>query len=216
MKSHIIRPILTIAIIVVCASSILSDGNNSPTPAQAKPVAINNSTSPQQSGIVDKELVVVSKTPEFFTYVLSAISVVLSILIILVGIITGLGLTIVIKASRDKKEIEDKRESFVKEQEKMRQNLKHEYEKMVKALQHKTFTQARVQRAKRSLRDALSTDNPSHGNVYMMIERTVSYPDAECLSLYAKALSIFETNVDIIRVVRNGILEFSRNIELKG
>lgn len=158
----------------------------------------------------DKELVVVSKTPEFFTYTLSTISVLLSVITILVAIITGVGLTVVIRASRDKKELEGIRASFDREQKETRENLKRDYEKMIEALQQTAFGLATFQRAKHNLRETLSMPDPSPKDVHLLIQKTVRYPDAECLKLYAKALLMFETNVDIVRVVRNGILEFSR------
>jgi hypothetical protein len=161
----------------------------------------------------DQKLVVVSKTPELFSYTLTGISALLSVITILIGVITGIGLTIVIKANKERKEIEGIRLTINQEIEHARNDLKNDYKKMTEGLKLTSSKIIQIRQAKRKLRDLLSQTQPSSKEVYLLIQKTVTYPDAECLVLYAKAMDLFETNVDIIRIIRNALLEFSRNPE---
>ena len=103
--------------------------------------------------------------------------------------------------------------SFDKEQKEIRAKLKNDYEKMTVALERTAFRLANFHTAKRTLRDTLSKPNPSVNEIYLLLEKTIKYPDVECLQLYSKALELFESNFDIVRLIRNGIMQFARNPE---
>jgi hypothetical protein len=175
---------------------------------------VANNNSPYNSSVntyKDKELVVVSKSPEFFSYILPSISILLAIVTLLVGVITGVGVAIVTKVYRERKKLEDIRGSFEKEKEKSLDSLKSEYDKMTQALERTAFRLASFHVSKRDLRNLLSTQTPSPKDSYMLIEKTIKYPDVECLELYAHALKLFENDINIIRLVRNGLIQFSRS-----
>ena len=195
-------------------SPVATVQTNAPSNSNAPASNLLRSTTPTVTAVqqlAEKELVVVSKNPEFFSYTLTGISIVLSLVTVLIGIGSGIGLTIVLKALRERKELELLRSSFDQEQKRLQEQLQKDYKQMTEALQRTVFGSMKLHRTKELLREALSMEKPSEREVYRLLQQTVSYPDTECLRLYAKALVKFETSVDIVRGVRNGILQFARN-----
>jgi hypothetical protein len=158
-----------------------------------------------------KELVVVSKTPEFFTYTLATISILLTVISVLLGISAGVGVTIVVKAMKEKEELLEIRKKTRSDAKLIRRQLKSDYDSMVEALKITSFNLTTLIKAKRDLANALAASPVSKKVVYSALQKTVAYPDVECLRLYSKALVKFENDLDIVRLIRNGLLHYARN-----
>ena len=68
-----------------------------------------------------------------------------------------------------------------------------------------------INNAKAKLRDLLSDESAPFDDVYRQVQKTIISPDEECLRLYAKVLLKYENKIDMIRLIRNGILQYARN-----
>jgi hypothetical protein len=165
----------------------------------------NPNSSPQE-----KELVVVSKTPELFSYSLTGISVLLSVIVIVIGIITGVGLAIVLKVDRERKKLERAKNELIEKQQGILKELESEHKSMLISLKKTAYRLKDFSIVKGNLEILLSEASPDSKKAYELIQKTVLYPDKECLHLYAKALNKFEKDINIIRIVRNGIISYVR------
>ena len=131
MKIFIIDSIFFFLLIAFFSNSVFSATSENASLESAKPITKNESeisvaetgsraaqstNSSNKKNSTYNELVVVSKNPDFFSYILSSIAILLTVITILVGVITGTGLAIVIKLYRERKKLEEIRVSFDKEQ----------------------------------------------------------------------------------------------------
>jgi len=158
-----------------------------------------------------KNLVVVSRNPEFFTVTLASIAILLSAITVIIGIFSGVALSVVIKVQRERAKIEKLHLSFDKHQQLMKNQLEREHRAMLVAMKRTAFGMARLHNAKRQVSDLLAGNNPNAGRLYQALQKTISYPDLECIRLYANVLDRFENNVDIVRCVRNGLVQYHRD-----
>lgn len=190
-------------------TSVNMDTNSSHPQMIVKPLN-EIDTSPPISEKV-KDYVTVSRNPEIFSYILMGISTIVAIITIIVGVITGIGIIMLVKISKDKRQLESERKDLANDFDNVRKELNEEFDKMKRSLKMIAFGLGSNQKAKNDLKILLDEKHPDVTKVFLCLEKTVKYPDLECLSLYAKSLNRFYNNIDIIRVIRNGILQFSRN-----
>jgi hypothetical protein len=159
----------------------------------------------------NKQLVVVSKTPEFFTYTLTAISIVISAVTLLIGVLTGIAFTFILNVNKERKGLDAIRETIRKQQEEVTKNIKEKYEQIDEYLKQTIYGLSTVHNAKAEISSLLLQDTPVFDQVYKAVEKTTRFPDEECIRLYAKVLLKYEDKIDMVRLVRNGLLAYARN-----
>jgi len=172
---------------------------------------LSSNTSANNQISTNKDLVVVSKNPEFFTYILSAISILLTVVVIIVGFMGGLGFLIVRRIDNKVNNLETMKKSFEKEQEELRNQLQDDCKKHLNVLELTALGLGTINRAKTNLRNLLASDAAAFPDVYKEVQKTIISPDEECLRLYAQVLQKYEDKIDMIRLIRNGLLEYARN-----
>lgn len=179
-------------------------------------VTIPNDNSPIAS---EKELVVVSKTPEFFSYILSGISALLIAITVLMGLITGIGFLFILSARKEKKQLETLRITLEKEQEKISNSFESAYKDAVQKIHNLSIRLQNFNHVKRELETMLSSYKlngaSTKHDIFMVTQKTIMYSDIECLRLYSEILLLFGNDADMVRLVRNGILQFTKNYDPK-
>ena len=186
----------------------LADSQNGVSGAPSVPSSINLPIVEDTKDVNDrKEYLVVSRNPEFFNYTLTGISILLTVMTILLGVTTGIGLTVVLKVGKERKELEGMRKSITEEKEQITQQLQTDYNILLEAMKKTVYGLATLQNAKTEIERILD-DGGDKGLLYKLIEKTVIHTDHDCVRLYGKILQQYEADIDIVRLVRNGLLQF--------
>ena len=157
----------------------------------------------------NKDLVVVSRTPEFYSYTLTGITVILSIVVLAVTFMAGYGATLVYKIKKENEALSIVKQSIEKEHEDLIEKLNKDCEKHISTLKLTALGLVTVHSGKNNLKNLLSEKDPSFDSIYMEVQKTIQYPDEECIRIYGKILTIYEDEIDMIRLVRNGLLQYS-------
>ena len=210
-------------------SGAIYSANQTNTTNEAK-----EASNPKDNTIVSKP--VDSTIPFCFVGVLlTVIGVLLSVLTLLFALAAGIGIKIILTAFQEQKKIDGLLRELEEKQNTAHEGLKELFDEMrhklkddqhlfsnkmrndgkeiVEAFKITVLGTAQLQRAKRELENALVDSKPNVDKVYAALQKTIAYPDADCLRLYAIALTKLEGNIDIARLVRNGILQYSRSPE---
>lgn len=156
------------------------------------------------------------KASEFITYTLSALAILISAIVLVIGVFSGVALSVVIRVKKEREDMEKLRGNLDEQQKNIHKKLTQEYSVLIDTMKRTAFELGKLHRAKKNVRELLAKKAPDVGRVYAEIQKTVQYPDLECLALYGEALEKFEGNVDIVRCVRNGIVQYKRNPDSDG
>ncbi len=193
------------------ASNVQSGTPTKAAASNASTTLTQNSAPVDATSIKSSDLVIVSKVPEYISYTLPTLAILLSVITIIIGIFGGLGLSLVVKIHKEKTEIEKQKLTFEELKNSYSEKLQKEHLAMLEALKRAAFGMAKLSAAKREASNLLTNDKPDTKRLFSVLQKTVAYPDLECLRLYAATLQKCEGNVDLVRVVRNGLLQFHRN-----
>lgn len=158
-----------------------------------------------------REFVVVSKAPEFFSYALTLITLLLTVITFVVGTVFVILASMLWRVNKESKELAAGREKVDAALDKKMQEFIAQYEKNVLAFEIQALGLGALHSAKSKIREMILTNSGSVNEMYRELQKTVKYPDLECLHFYAAALDRHKGNVDIERIVRNGLVSFAQN-----
>jgi hypothetical protein len=205
------EPILKNAISETSSSSF--DSN---TPLQKHSTVANQSSIESSPNPIstNKEFVVVSKTPEFYSYTLTGLSILLTMVILAITFMTGAGFTLLKSISKETESLKSIKKSVEEEHTLLIKKLNADCVSHVQTLKLTAMGLVGVYSGKENLRNLLADDKSVVDDVYKELQKTIKYPDEECIRLYAKVLTVYEGNIDIVRLVRNGLLQYARNPQI--
>ncbi len=135
----------------------------------------------------------------FFSFSLNVLTLTLGIVTLLVGVVAGVGVAIVVRLMTEKRQFE-----------KQKKGLQNEFDRMLSILKETALGHIQLNETKRELQIKLAEKGLHEKDVYHLLQKTVTRPDQQCIEIYAEILDRFEENVNMIRVVRNGLSAFAK------
>lgn len=185
---------------------------------QLAPITLTESATnvPAMESISKKELVVVSTTPEIFTYIIAALSLIVTVVTVVLAGSSYVGLKTLAEIKKKVKEsIAEKNkceeaamslrsgaEIFYKEK---KIELENQAKELFREIAKEEYGILRINVIKKQLMGELSEPEPKKNICFRLLSQIISFPDQNILEIYAKCLVKFPGDFDIARVVSHGL-----------
>jgi len=163
----------------------------------------------------------ISDILETFSLAFNITSILLIIITLLLTVTIYIVIKMVVIAGKEQKTINDeiknistqKREfeEYIKD---LKDSFKHDQEKFINTFRRTIFIEKEFIEAKQNVAKLLSATPLDKNAIYTAIQKTINSPDLECIHLYSISIGKFPQDIDIMRLVRNGLLSFSKNPNL--
>lgn len=150
-----------------------------------------------------------STVVELSGMIVAAVSVVLAALTLVVGWITAAGGFLVWKAWQEKGMLKEQLGDISKARDTAIATIEAQKTASIDFITRTAVGATRVKAAKQKLLELLMDAELDPAALYAELQKTVQYPDRECLIIYSKLLERQGANVDLVRLIRNGIQEYA-------
>jgi hypothetical protein len=171
----------------------------------------------------DSPLVVVSKTPELFTYVLAGLSLLVTVITLVLAGSSYIGIKFAAEARKQVAEVKKLTQDYTSKVEALEKEISQFYVQKKKdleaharqvftAIAKKEYELFQVKRQKQELRNELAQQRPDFMMCYRLLTQVLQYPDSNSLGLYARCLQVFPDKPDIARAVRRGLQLYDEDI----
>lgn len=166
----------------------------------------SGSSAVAQSEAANSELVEISGL------LLTGISVILAIVVFFAGVITTAGGALIWSAFKERENLKRHMGDLNAARDSCLEELSKERAKALEMIERLAVSVVSVRSSKQRLDELLTFESNVNlvEEIYTELQRTVAYPDRECIGIYYRILEKYESSVDLVRLVRNGLHAYAR------